>query len=41
MNKNVIANYKKLFENKELEKNFYKKWHQVVYVHFEEEFIEK
>ncbi len=41
MNKNVMANYKKLFKDKELWKEFYEEWYQVVYVYTEQEFIER
>ncbi len=41
MNKNVMANCKKLFEDEELWEEFYRESHPVVYVYTEQEFTER
>lgn len=38
INRNVMANCKKLFEDEE---EFYREWHQVVYSHTKQEFTER
>lgn len=41
MNKNVMANCRKLFEDEESEEKFHREWHQIVYIHIKLEFIER
>lgn len=41
MNKNIMANCKKLFEDEESGEEFHREWYQIVYVYIKQEFIER